>query len=514
MRLTHAKSHSTVEREVEIRLAGPRQDPHRPAVPRQRRPRPDGAPSRAEDPGHVAGRARRFVSSLAAAIDLLGLVVVLALAVLVLPGLDATGAAVAIGTGILWLAVIAVRGGYDEIALVEGGDGYRRLFVATMITTASSALVVFLADLPLARNTLLTVVLGGLGVMVLSRATLRRVVRAVRSHGALTQRVLLVGDEAHVDEFADVLDRRSELGYRVVGALTPGSSSGVTAGGVEVWGPVAAAVAVAHRAAVDVVFFAGGALSSSAELRTLTWELRESDVRIVVAPSVTDVAPERITMRPVAGVPLLHLDKPRVVDASKSTKRLFDVVGAALLLLLAAPLFLYVSVRIWRFDGGPVFFRHERVGLHGRPFGCWKFRTMVTNADERLAELLRERGVDGAIFAKLKDDPRITAPGRWLRRLSLDELPQLLNVLTGTMSLVGPRPQTASEVAEYDEVMARRLHVKPGMTGLWQVSGRSDLSVDDAVRLDAYYVENWSMARDLGILARTPGAVMTGRGAY
>jgi exopolysaccharide biosynthesis polyprenyl glycosylphosphotransferase len=234
----------------------------------------------------------------------------------------------------------------------------------------------------------------------------------------------------------------------------------------------------------------------------------------VLAPSITDVARERISVRPVGGLPLIHVEKPRSASAVARAKRFFDVAGSAALIVAFAPLFLFAATQVWRFDRGPVLFRQERIGRDGSPFDCLKFRTMVTDAEARLVTVHSQQGSAVGIFAKIKDDPRVTAPGHWMRRFSIDELPQLLNVLRGDMSLVGPRPQVAHEVALYDHAMARRLRVRPGMTGLWQVSGRSDLSLAEAIRLDLYYVDNWSMVQDLTILARTFGAVLGSRGAY
>ncbi len=423
--------------------------------------------------------------------------------------------AIILGITLLWTLALSVCRGYDGMALRAGVEGYRRLVKATAATAALVGFACYLTDVELNRYFFLVAFGSGFVLMGLGRVALRRAVTAMRRHGFLVQRVLIVGDESHVDEFSAVMERHEALGFEVVGALTPlGDEGPRTAGGVRILGEAAEAGHLASVARADLLLFAGGSVRSSAELRRVTWDLQDHPVRVAVAPSVTDIAPERIRMRPVGGVPVLDLEKPRAAGASKKGKRLFDIVFSLMLLLVTAPLFLFVAWKIRRHDGGPIFFRHERIGRNEVPFGCWKFRTMGVNADELLAELLEERGVDGAIFAKLKDDPRITPPGRWLRRLSLDELPQLFNVLLGHMSLVGPRPQVAAEVAEYDEVMARRLHVKPGMTGLWQVSGRSDLSLEDAIRLDAYYVENWSMLRDLTILFRTPLAVVSAHGAY
>jgi exopolysaccharide biosynthesis polyprenyl glycosylphosphotransferase len=215
----------------------------------------------------------------------------------------------------------------------------------------------------------------------------------------------------------------------------------------------------------------------------------------------------------VGGLPLLHVDRPRSQEALRWAKRTFDIVGSAAILALAAPLMLWTAWKIKRHDGGPVLFRQTRVGADGSYFTCLKFRSMVIDAERILANLHDEIGYDGGLF-KMKQDPRITKPGQWIRRFSLDELPQLLNVLRGDMSLVGPRPPLPLEVDRYTLTQSRRLRVRPGMTGLWQVSGRSDLSWDEAVRLDLYYVDNWSMIQDLLILGRTAGAVLSSRGAY
>jgi exopolysaccharide biosynthesis polyprenyl glycosylphosphotransferase len=248
-------------------------------------------------------------------------------------------------------------------------------------------------------------------------------------------------------------------------------------------------------------------------LRELAWELEASGTDVYVAPALLDVAGPRTTIRPVAGLPLLHVDHPELTGPKQAVKAAFDKVVAGLGLLLTAPLFLLVAVRIKLHDHGPVFFRQVRVGKDGRRFRVFKFRTMVVDAEQRKLQLTASNEGAGALF-KMRTDPRVTKPGAWLRRWSLDELPQLLNVLIGDMSLVGPRPALPDEVARYHDHMRRRLVVKPGITGLWQVSGRSDLSWADAVRLDLRYVENWSLALDLQVLWKTGYAVVRGSGAY
>ena len=249
-------------------------------------------------------------------------------------------------------------------------------------------------------------------------------------------------------------------------------------------------------------------------MRRLAWDLEHEDIAVVIAPSVTDVSSERVSVRPVGGLPLIHLEKPRSAEAVRRAKRTFDIVCTLGLLLLFARSSRSPPSGCGTTTAGPILFRQTRVGRDGATFRCWKFRTMVTNAEALLAELHAAAGLRRAGLFKMEDDPRVTPPGKWLRRFSLDELPQLVNVLSGDMSLVGPRPPLQHEVAQYDDDMARRLRVRPGMTGLWQVSGRSDLAWSEAIRLDLYYVDNWSMFQDLTILARTFGAVFGKRGAY
>jgi len=215
---------------------------------------------------------------------------------------------------------------------------------------------------------------------------------------------------------------------------------------------------------------------------------------------------------PVDGLPLLRLTRPTFAGVSWVAKHVVDRLGSALLLLLMAPLLLFIAIAV-KLDGGPIFFRQTRVGRHGREFSMLKFRSMVVDAEQRLVSLRRANEGAGPLF-KMKNDPRVTGIGAFLRRYSLDELPQLINVLTGAMSLVGPRPPLPREVATYGRDAQRKLLVKPGLTGLWQISGRSDLSWEESVRLDLRYVENWNLALDALILWKTFGAVTGSRGAY
>ncbi|MBZ5738519.1 sugar transferase [Nocardioides mangrovi] len=416
--------------------------------------------------------------------------------------------------GIGWLLLIAAFGGYREDAFGAGTDEYKRVFNASLVTAGLVGVACYLAKFSMSRGFFVLLFVFGIPVLLLGRFLLRRAIHQARRQGYLQHQVLIAGSRRHVDEVAAVLSRETWLGYHVVGAAIPADTPGSeTHAGVPVLGTAENVTDVVRRTGVDVVFFAGGALSSAGQLRRIVWDLEKADVKVVVAPSVTDVSGERIQVRPVGGLPLMHIDPPRSTDAVRWGKRLFDIVGSIALIMAFSPLLVFAALRIKMFDRGSVFFSHTRIGRDGAEFQCLKFRSMVLNAEALVAKLQEDTGQTALLF-KMKEDPRITKPGRWLRRYSVDELPQLFNVLRGDMSLVGPRPQVAREVALYEGPMIRRLRVRPGMTGLWQVSGRSELSLEEAIRLDLYYVDNWSMLQDLSILGRTVGAVFGSRGAY
>ncbi len=416
-------------------------------------------------------------------------------------------------TVVLWVTVIYLVGGYRTDVFGAGAEEYKRVAHATFYTAALLGIGCYLTRFQLSRGFFVLLFLIGLPVLMVGRFTVRRVIKSIRRRGGLQQRVLISGSPSHIDEIVAILRRESWLGYHVVGALTPATFlDAETPSGVPVLGNLDD-IALAVTEDVDVIFFAGGAHTSASEMRRAVWELEHHAVQMVVAPSVSEISSDRITLRPVGGLPLVHIDPPTWHDASRLGKRSFDLVGSLLLLLVTSPLLLVAAVWVKLHDRGPVLFPQRRIGRDGEPFDCLKFRSMVVDAEARLAGLQSAQGFEGGLF-KMRDDPRITRPGRWLRRFSIDELPQLFNVVRGEMSLVGPRPPLPTEVHRYDESIARRLHVRPGMTGLWQVSGRSDLAFEDAIRLDLYYVDNWSMLQDVSILARTVGAVLGSRGAY
>jgi exopolysaccharide biosynthesis polyprenyl glycosylphosphotransferase len=322
--------------------------------------------------------------------------------------------------------------------------------------------------------------------------------------------VIVVGDRRAVVALTADLRREKAVGFEVIGACLPEPGAAFRESDeLPVLGTLDDVPAMVRRHAADTVAVASAVPAQI--VRRLSWGLEGSGVDLVVAPSVVDVAGPRVSVRPVAGLPLLHVDEPEFTGGRRVTKAVLDRVLAAVALVLLAPVLVPVAAAVRLGSPGPVLFRQTRVGREGREFRVVKFRTMHADAELRRAELAARNETDGLLF-KITDDPRITRVGRFLRRTSIDELPQLLNVLRGDMSLVGPRPLPVKD-SDFTGDVRRRLLVRPGITGLWQVNGRSLLSWEDSVRLDLYYVENWSIALDLAILLRTAGAVVRGTGA-
>jgi exopolysaccharide biosynthesis polyprenyl glycosylphosphotransferase len=416
--------------------------------------------------------------------------------------------------GATWLVMLAFFGAYERHIFGAGTEEFKLVVNASFFTGALVATMAFLLQYPLSRGFFVLYFPLGVLLLLIGRLFSRRMIQRFRRAGHFNEKVLLVGTPGYVGEINTVLARESWLGYQVIGCLVPSDYAGleVTSAGVPVLGLSEDVRAVVDDVNPDIVFFTAGAVSSSTALRRLAWDLEDhAHVQIIVAPNVTDVSSERVRIRPVAGLPLMHLGRSRSQLATNDAKRAFDLIGALAILAVTWPVLLGLMLWIKRTDGGPALFRQTRVGREGVDFTCLKLRSMHVDAEAMLADL---QAREGHVLFKSTDDPRITKPGRFIRRFSLDELPQLWNVVRGEMSLVGPRPPLRSEVEQYEDDMLRRLNVLPGMTGLWQVSGRSDLSWEDTVRLDLYYVDNWSMVQDLLILARTVTAVVGSRGAY
>ncbi|ELS55498.1 putative glycosyl transferase [Streptomyces viridochromogenes Tue57] len=362
-----------------------------------------------------------------------------------------------------------------------------------------------------------------LAVTVVCRKAIHRRVLAVRRRARGLRRVLVIGEPAAVDAVVGQLAERTDHGYVVVGACVLGEGdvlSGVPVSarlGVDTPTALdedAAPVAEAAEAlGADLVFVATDRHMCGDRLRRLSWALHDRGRRLMALPGIVEVARRRVRITSAAGLTLLDISAPTRRGLPTLLKAATDRAGSLILLMVLAPLFAVVALAVRMSSPGPVIYRQARVGRNGTPFPMWKFRTMVVDADRMKGDLTAANEHDGHMF-KLRRDPRVTSVGRFLRRYSLDELPQLANVLLGHMSLVGPRPPLPEEVARYDEVEMRRLSVKPGLTGLWQVSGRSDLSWHETVSLDLRYVDNWSWAWDMTVMARTVRAVLDGRGAY
>jgi exopolysaccharide biosynthesis polyprenyl glycosylphosphotransferase len=414
---------------------------------------------------------------------------------------------------VLWCAAVLLAGGYDSRFIGLGSDEFRRVLNAAVTLIAGVAILAYSAKLGLARG-YMAIALPSAGVLDLAgRYCLRKRLHRQRRSGSCTRRVIAVGHPAAVADLATRLHRDSYHGLSVVAACLAGDTDPGEVAAVPVAGDLASVTAAVSRFGADTVAVLACPEMDGARLRELAWELEKTGTDLCVAAALLDVAGPRTTIRPVAGLPLLHLDHPELAGGKQVVKSVFDKVVAASALIGLAPLLAAIALSIWLADRGPVFFRQTRVGKDGAAFTLYKFRTMVVDA-ERWKPLLAARNEADDVLFKIRRDPRVTRPGGWLRRWSLDELPQLCNVLLGDMSLVGPRPALPQEAARYGDLMRRRLAVTPGLTGLWQVSGRSDLSWDDAVRLDLRYVENWSLALDLQILWKTGSAVIRGAGAY
>ena len=345
-------------------------------------------------------------------------------------------------------------------------------------------------------------------------------VDAAQEGGGLCQTaVLAFGDRHAIAHLVDELTRDPAEGYFVVGigiagyGPACGETMVINDREIPIVGDETDMLAAIRLCGADTMAIAGTECLGVRGIRRLIWDLEPMGVDLVMSTGAMDVALSRLVMRPIAGLPMLHIEKPQYSGSKRYQKRAFDFCFSLAVLVLVAPFMALTAIVIKATSKGPVFYASERIGIDGQPFSMLKFRTMVKDADLQLDSLLSANESDGLIF-KIKSDPRITPVGRFLRRYSIDELPQFMNVLRHDMSVVGPRPPLRREVEAYDCEMIRRLLVKPGITGLWQVSGRSDLTWNDAVRLDLSYVDNWSMVGDLLIVAKTFAAVLLRKGAY
>jgi len=421
--------------------------------------------------------------------------------------------ALSLALPVLWLAALWLAGAYDVRYIGIGSDEFRKVLNSGVSLIAVVAIFSYAANTELSRGYLLIALPCVTLFNLAARYAMRKRLHRVRTSGRCMHSVVAAGHESAVAGLITELRREPYHGLTVVATCLAQPSKVTEVAGVPVCGGLDNVADAVRRFGANTVAVLACPEIDGIKLRELAWELEKTNTDLCVSPALLDVAGPRTTIRPAAGLTLLHVDHPQLTGARLILKGLFDRCAAAVILLLLAPLFAVLAAAIWLSDGGPALFRQVRVGKDGRMFRIYKFRTMVADAEQRLVHLLASNDTDGVLF-KLREDPRVTAVGAHLRRWSIDELPQLINVLLGDMSLVGPRPALPDEAAKYAEHVRRRLVVKPGLTGLWQVNGRSDLSWDESVRLDLRYVENWSFVLDLQIMWKTISALLRGHGAY
>lgn len=412
---------------------------------------------------------------------------------------------------LVFLALLWIVKGYEIGALGDGPGEYQAVLRAGAIGAFGLMAASYLGQLDLSRMLVLVGVPALVAGAVLARYAHRRLLHRARAAGRAMRRTVVVGDPADVRRVSRDLRSATYHGYAVEGVCLPEVGRVGEIDGLPVLGATADVVQLASDRSVEVVVVAGSALSGEG-LRRLSWALGRVGSQLVVAPDLLEVARPRLSVRPTAGLSLLEVevDPPR---RRLLVKSVMDRVLSAVGLVVCVPVIAIAAIAVRADSPGPAFYRQTRVGVDGRTFTMWKLRTMYLDADARRTALLAQSDRDGVMF-KMRADPRVTRVGRVLRRFSVDELPQVVNVLRGDMSLVGPRPPLVEEVEAYPDPAQRRLHVRPGLTGLWQVSGRADLTWEESVRLDLRYVDNWSVAMDLTILWKTVRAVLRGSGAY
>lgn len=421
---------------------------------------------------------------------------------------------------ILWLSALAIFRSRASQIIGIGIEEYRRVISASFWTFGAIAITTLLIKADVVRGYLAVALpVGTVGLVAARHLWRRRIVRQ-RLRGRYLTAVLAIGDRDAVVDLARGMMRDAANGYQVVAVCIPGYglSQGdcITVNGqdIPVVGDETEVLDAVARYGADTVALTGTQHLGSRGAREFMWKLAALDVDLLVSPGVMDVASTRLIVRPLADSPLIHVEKPQYQGAKRLEKRAFDFCFAVVALIGCMPILIAAALAIKLTSRGSIFYSAERIGMDGKPFKMLKFRTMIKDADLQIAHLLDRNESEGRVLFKMRNDPRITPVGAWLRRFSIDELPQFINVLKQDMSVIGPRPPLRREVETYDGEVMRRLLVRPGISGLWQVSGRSDLSWDESVRLDLSYVENWSMVGDLVLIAKTVGAVLNKDGAY
>ncbi len=422
---------------------------------------------------------------------------------------DGTYVLFALVVVVSWILVLAIRGAYDTRILGVGSEEFKRIVGATAVVFAAIAIVSYGLKLDLSRGFVLIAFVVGMLLLLTVRWVLRAWLRHERMYGHFLHRTIVIGSGASQSELVDLLDKDPVAGFSVVDVIDEPAAD-ISEHDLEAWlDEVMARISLEDG---DTVAVAGSPALGPRVIQRLAWRLEGPRVDLLVAPTVGDIAGPRVTMRMAADLPLLHLDEPHLTGPKRAIKRGLDIVFGTLLALLFLPFMVVAAIGTIFTSRGPVLYRQRRVGRSGDLITVTKFRTMHVGADQERDKYIG--APDGRIRQRYRNDPRITPFGRFLRRWSIDEMPQVVNVITGSMSLVGPRPVLPEELGLFADADHRRHLTKPGLTGLWQVSGRKEVDWDERMRMDLEYVENWSPALDLVIVAKTAKVVLSGEGAY
>lgn len=422
--------------------------------------------------------------------------------------------------GLVWLGLLKTAHVYNTFTIGAGAHEYQQIIRITLEYFGGLAILSYLLKAGFSRAYFLIVLPLGVVLLLLNHWGWRQWLVGQRARGRFTIPALLVGGTDTVTAVAKLLSTPGGgSGYRLLGACTPEMRRDAPLAKTElpVLGDLDDAPRIAAARGASTVILTGCSELTPTKVKQLSWSLESDHRHLVIVPSLMDFASPRITTQHVAGLPLTHVGMPTLDRRARLIKRSVDLLLSTLALLLTSPLLVITALAIKFDDRGPVLFHQTRVGESGTTFTMVKFRSMAVDAEQRLAVLrqkARRDEVGNDILFKLRHDPRVTRVGRFIRKFSIDELPQLLNVLRGEMSLIGPRPSLPEEATHYDMTARRRLNAKPGLTGLWQVSGRSNLTWEQSIRLDLYYVENWSLIGDLLILVKTVREVLHPTDAY